>query len=131
VSPGAIVATLLWLAGSAGFAFYTANFGRYNETYGSLGTVVVVMLWLFLSAYAVLLGAELNAELERQTRKDSTAGRPRPLGHRGAYAADTVGETAADVRRRRKETGSDELRGRAAATDGDPVRQDIDLRAGH
>jgi membrane protein len=102
VSAGAVVASLLWLAGSVGFAFYAANFGRYNETYGSLGAIVVVMLWLFLSAFAMLLGAELNAELERQTRKDSTDGRPQPLGRRQAYAADTVGETASEVRQRRK-----------------------------
>ncbi len=130
VSPGAVVATLLWLAGSAGFAFYTANFARYNETYGTLGAIVVVMLWLFLTAYAVLLGAELNAELERQTRKDSTTGQPRPLGQRGAYAADTVGETAAEVRGRRERTGSDEVRGREAERERDATPEEIDLRAG-
>jgi membrane protein len=65
ISPGAVVATLMWLAGSALFAFYTANFGKYNETYGSLGAIVVVMLWLFISALAVIIGAELNAVLER------------------------------------------------------------------
>ena len=79
VSPGAIVATVLWLVGSALFAFYTANFGKYNETYGSLGAVVVMMLWLYISALAVLFGAELNAELE-------TADRPRH--HQGTGAAD-------------------------------------------
>jgi membrane protein len=130
VSPGAVVASLLWLAGSAAFSFYAANFGRYNETYGSLGAVVVVMLWLFLTAYAVLLGAELNAELERQTRKDSTTGRPQPLGRRHAYAADTVGETAADVRRRLQETGSDELRGEAGSTDDARTGEELDLRTG-
>ena len=98
VSPGAIVATILWLAGSALFAFYTANFGKYNETYGSLGAVVVMMLWLYISALAVLLGAELNAELEKQTVRDTTDGPPQPMGQRGAVAADTVGPTAEEMR---------------------------------
>ena len=98
VSPGAIAATALWLAGSALFAVYTANFGKYNETYGSLGAVVVVMLWLYISALAVIFGAELNAELERQTRKDTTVGPARQMGHRDAVAADTLGPTADEVR---------------------------------
>lgn len=97
-SAGAIVATLVWLAASIGFSIYTANFGKYNETYGALGAVVVVMLWLYIGAFAVIAGAELNGELERQTARDTTRGRPEPLGDRDAYAADTVGETAKDVR---------------------------------
>lgn len=97
-SPGAAVATALWLVGSALFAVYTANFARYNETYGSLGAVVVLMLWLFLTSACVILGAELNAETERQTRRDTTEGPERPLGERGAQAADTVGATAEEVR---------------------------------
>src|SRR5918997_117311 len=72
-----------------------ANFGNYNETYGALGAIVVVMLWLFISAYVVIVGAELNAELERQTAVDSTTGPSRPLGERAAYAADTVGPSTA------------------------------------
>jgi membrane protein len=103
VSPGAVVATVLWLIASIGFSVYTANFGKYNETYGSLGAIVVVMLWLFISAFAVIFGAELNAEIERQTAKDTTDGRPQPMGRRDAYAADTVGETAEEVRARRPE----------------------------
>jgi membrane protein len=98
VSPGAVFATVLWLIGSVGFAIYTANFGKYNETYGSLGAIVVVMLWLFITALAVLLGAELNAELERQTRKDTTKGQPRAMGERQATAADTLGPTADEIR---------------------------------
>ncbi len=89
-SPGAIVATIGFIVTSLLFSLYTANFGRYNETYGTLGAIVVVMLWLYLTALMVILGAELNAELERQTRRDSTVGPPQPLGERGAYAADTV-----------------------------------------
>ena len=89
---GAIVATVLWLVGSAHFSLYVSNYGRYNETFGSVAAVVVLMMWFYLSAYFVLLGGELNAELERQTELDTTRGRPKPIGRRGAYVADTVGE---------------------------------------
>jgi membrane protein len=92
VSVGAVLATLLWLVGSAGFSVYVANFGNYNETYGSLGAIVVVMLWLFITAFCMILGAEINAESERQTRRDTTAGEPAPMGARDAHAADTLGE---------------------------------------
>lgn len=90
VSPGALVAALLLGLGSFGFAFYVDNFGSYGETYGPLGAIVVLLLWLYLAAYLIVLGAELDAELERQTAKDTTHGSPDPLGRRGAYAADTV-----------------------------------------
>lgn len=92
-SPGALVATVLWVVGSIVFSIYTANFGKYNETYGALGAVVITMLWLFLTAFVVIGGAELNCETERQTTADSTDGRPRPLGDRHAYAADTIGDS--------------------------------------
>ena len=80
---------------SIGFSLYTANFGNYNETYGTLGAIVVVMLWLYITAYVVILGAEINCELERQTLADTTRGPARPLGERGAYAADTLGPSTA------------------------------------
>jgi membrane protein len=64
VTPGTVVATLVWLVASAGFAFYTANFSRYSRTYGSLASIVVVLLWLYLSAFAVLLGAEVDGAIE-------------------------------------------------------------------
>jgi membrane protein len=99
-SAGAIVATVLWIAASAAFSLYTANFAKYNETYGSLGAVVVMMLWLFLTAFVVMVGAELNAELERQTRADTTSGKERPIGARDAFAADTVGPSADELKRR-------------------------------
>ncbi|WP_375390485.1 YihY/virulence factor BrkB family protein [uncultured Sphingomonas sp.] len=90
LSPGSIGATLAWLAATAGFGLYVANFGSYDATYGSLGAVVVLLTWLYLSAYILLLGAEVNCELERQTAKDTTVGAAAPLGTRGAHAADTV-----------------------------------------
>jgi membrane protein len=90
---GAALATLLWIIGSLAFSFFVSNFGSYNETYGSIGAIMVLLLWFFLSAYAVLLGAELDAELEHQTRLDSTVGERRPMGERGAYVADTLGES--------------------------------------
>jgi membrane protein len=91
-SPGALAATAVWLIGSAGFSLYIASFGQFNETYGSVGAAAVLLLWFNLSSYVVLMGAELNAEIERQTARDSTTGHPEPLGRRGASAADTVGE---------------------------------------
>lgn len=90
VSSGAVAATITWLAASILFSVYTSQFGSYNETYGSLGAVVILMLWLFLSAFVVLAGAEVNCEVERQTSADSTTGPERPIGVRGAHAADTV-----------------------------------------
>ena len=93
ISPGAAVATLLWVIGSIVFSVYVTHFGSYNKTYGSLGAIIVLLTWLWLSAYVVLFGAEINAELERQTRADTTEGRPQPMGQRGATAADTLGES--------------------------------------
>jgi membrane protein len=92
VTPGAVGATVLWIIGSLLFSWYVSNFGSYNETYGSIAAVVVLMLWFWVSALIVLLGAEWNAETEHQTEHDTTTGRERPLGERGAYVADTVGE---------------------------------------
>lgn len=88
LAPGAIAAVVLWLAASAGFAWYVSSFGSYNETYGTMAGVIVLLLWLFLSSFSILVGAELNAEAERQTREDTTVGTPTPMGHRGAQAAD-------------------------------------------
>ena len=81
----------LWLAASALFSFYAANFGNFNETYGSLGAVIGFMTWMWISAIVVLLGAELDAEMEHQTARDTTTGSPEPLGNRGAQMADSVG----------------------------------------
>ena len=101
VSWGAVAATVLWVVGSALFSLYVSNFGNYNATYGSLAAIVILITWLLLGAFSILLGAEINAELERQTVEDTTAEEPQPMGRRGAYAADTVGETADEANRRR------------------------------
>lgn len=93
---GAVIATVLWLIGSAGFTLYVNNFGKFGETYGSFAGIIVLMLWLFLTAFIILLGAEINAEMERQTRKDTTVGDPEPMGMRGADPADTTPEQARD-----------------------------------
>ncbi len=92
VSPGAIIATVLWLLGSIAFTVYVTHFNSYDKTYGALGGVVVMLTWLYLSAFVALLGAVINAQSERQTQQDSTTGQPKPMGARQAYAADTVGE---------------------------------------
>ena len=90
ITPGTLFAAIGWLLLTFGFGFYVAHFGNYNKTYGSLATVVILITWLYLSAYVFLFGAELNSELEHQTAKDTTRAGGRPLGQRGAWAADHV-----------------------------------------
>jgi membrane protein len=88
---GSAFAAIAWIVGSLLFSWYAANFGSYNQTYGSLGAVVGLMLWLWLSMIVILVGAELDAEMEHQTARDTTPGPPKPLGARGATMADRVG----------------------------------------
>ena len=90
LTPGSAFAAIGWGVLTAAFGIYVANFGNYNATYGSLGAVVVLLTWLYLSALVLLLGAELNSELEHQTARDTTRGPERPLGQRGAQMADRV-----------------------------------------
>ncbi len=90
---GSIFATVVWLVTSMGFSFYLQNFADYNATYGSLGAAMGFMLWIWLSAVILIVGAELNAEMEHQTARDSTTGDPQPMGERGATVADTLGKT--------------------------------------
>ncbi|MCK1642184.1 YihY/virulence factor BrkB family protein [Bradyrhizobium sp. 157] len=92
LSVGSVVATLTWLAGSALLSFYLANYANYDATYGSLGAAIGLMMWMWMSTIVVLLGAELNAEIEHQTAADSTEDGNKPLGQRGAKMADTIGE---------------------------------------
>jgi membrane protein len=95
VSWGSGIAALLWVLATIGFAIYANFFGNYNKTYGALAGVIILMFWLFLSALVVLVGAELNTEMELQTAKDTTAGPTRPMGEREAHAADHVAESPA------------------------------------
>jgi membrane protein len=95
VSVGSVFAAVTWVAGSAAFSYYLSHFANYDATYGSLGAVIGLMMWMWLSAIVILVGAEINAEIEHQTARDSTIGREKPLGARGAAMADTVGEAKA------------------------------------
>jgi membrane protein len=95
ISWGSALAALLWLAASVLFSWYTANFGSYNKTYGSLGAVIGFMTWMWISAIVVLIGAEIDAEMEHQTARDTTTGGPKPMGARGAQVADTLGAARA------------------------------------
>jgi membrane protein len=91
ISWGSVLGVLVWVVGSLAFSIYVSNFGNFNETYGSLGAVIILLLWFWLSAFSVLLGGELNSEMEHQTEYDTTVGEPEPMGGRGAYMADTRG----------------------------------------
>jgi membrane protein len=94
ISPGSVLAAVVWLAASLLFSWYTEKFGSYNETYGSLGAAIGFMTWLWISNIVILVGAKVNAETEHQTARDSTEGKPNPLGQRGAEMADTVGHAS-------------------------------------
>jgi membrane protein len=102
VTPGALVAAVLWLLGSAAFSLYVSKFASYDKTYGPLGAVVVFLMWLYISALTVLIGAEVNSELERQTKRDTTEGPEKPMGGRRANAADTLGPSREELRPARK-----------------------------
>jgi len=97
-SVGALVAAALWVLGSLAFSLYVNNFGSYNKTYGTLAGVVILLLWLYLTSYIILLGAEINAESEKQTKHDTTTGPSAPMGERGAEAADTLADPPEPVR---------------------------------
>ena len=90
ITPGSLFAAVALLLLTIAFGFYVSRFTNYSRSYGSLGAVVALLTWMYLTAYAFIFGAELNSEIEHQTAKDSTTGRPRPLGERGAWAADNV-----------------------------------------
>jgi membrane protein len=91
VTWGSVTAATLWLVSSVLFSLYVRNFGSYGRTYGALGGVIVLIMWFYLQGYAIVLGAEFNAETEHQTAVDTTRGPPAPMGERGAYMADTLG----------------------------------------
>jgi len=94
VTWGSSIAATVWILGSLGFAAYVQNFGSYGKTYGALGGVIVLLMWFYLMGFTIVLGAEINAEMEHQTAVDTTEGPPAPMGQRGAYVADTLGRTA-------------------------------------
>lgn len=91
VTPGAVIATALWLGGSVLFSVFVRNFGSFQPTYGAIAGVVILLLYIWMTAFVVLLGALLNAEMEHQSRRDTTRGRVRPMGQRDAEMADTLG----------------------------------------
>lgn len=92
LTPGATIACVLWVLGSFGFSLYVRSFGTYNETFGALAGVIVLLTWMWISAFIVLVGALLDAEVEAQTARDSTVGEDKPMGERGAVKADELGE---------------------------------------
>jgi membrane protein len=103
VSVGAGIATVLWLVASLGFSLYVSNFGSYDKTYGALAGIVVLLFWLWITSYAILLGAEINAESEQQTVADTTKGAPQPIGQRDAVKADSLPtEGGEDAQKSRK-----------------------------
>ena len=100
VSVGSVVATAVWLVGSVGFSIYVDTFGRYSRTYGAVAGVAVLMLWMWITALIVLVGAEINAEAEQQTIRDTTVGEPQPMGERNAVKADSWPDTVHTERKR-------------------------------
>lgn len=97
VTLGSGISATLWIIASALFALYVTKFGSYGKTYGPLGDFVVLLMWFYLSSFIVVLGAEINSEAERQTKKDTTVRGGAPMGARGAFAADTVGPAAGET----------------------------------
>jgi membrane protein len=97
ITPGAALAIAVIVVASGLFTWYVASFGSFDATYGSLGAIFGFMTWLWIAAIIVIVGAEVNSEIEHQTRRDTTTGRPRPMGERGAVMANTIGPTFADA----------------------------------
>jgi membrane protein len=94
VTWGSAIATLVWLCASIGYSVYLQSFADYQATYGSLGALIGFLLWVWLSVLILVVGAELNAEMELQTRRDTTTPPEQAMGARGAFVADTVGAGA-------------------------------------
>lgn len=115
LAPGSLLATLLWITVSFGFSLYVAYVSNYSATYGSLSAFVVFLMWLYLSAYGVLLGALVNAEIERQTFCDTTVGPSRPAGQRGAVLADLIDDAVPALKDLQRRKSRSAARARAAA----------------
>ena len=114
ITPGAVLAMVIILMTSGLFTWYVASFGSYDATYGSLGAIFGFMTWLWIAAIIVIVGAELNSEIEHQTERDTTTGRPRPMGDRGAVMADTIGDAYGDAFRHPPSAQASQRRARAA-----------------
>jgi membrane protein len=123
ISPGSVIATLVWLVATAGFGFYVANFGNYNATYGSLGAVIVFLTWIYLTAYILLMGAELNAETERQTDKDTREKGGGGSRKKSKGSGGSAGESSPAEELRRKERERRGWEG-GSASEGDPPPSD-------
>jgi len=128
ITPGSLFTAITWLLLTLGFAYYVTSVADYNATYGSLGAVIALLTWMYLSAYVFVIGAELNSEIEHQTAKDSTTGAPRPMGERGAWSADHVArgnDPEEQVKQANKDAPSLGDAGPPVPTDEpDPARQD-------
>ena len=127
VTWGSAIAATLWILMSALFAWYVGSFASYGKTYGALGGVIALLMWFYLSSLIVVIGAEINSEMERQTVRDTTEGPEAPLGERGAYAADTVGPTAdrtptASEKEKSKPAPAISERGRSSSPSGNERR---------
>lgn len=96
LSTGAFFAVASWAVISIAFSYYVANFGNYNQVYGSIGAVIAMLIWLWISSFLILVGAALNAQIELRTRPDTTVGRAMPMGERGAFMADNLVEVGKD-----------------------------------
>jgi membrane protein len=112
VSVGALVATVIWLIASIGFSIYTSTLGNYAKTYGAIAGIVILLFWLWLTAYAILLGAEINAEAEQQTIRDTTRGPEEPLGSRDAVKADSLPPDKPEMADAERDTGRDQSLGK-------------------
>jgi membrane protein len=128
ITPGSMFTAITWLLLTLAFGYYVTNVADYNATYGSLGAVIALLTWMYLSAYVFVIGAELNSEIEHQTAKDSTTGDPQPLGERGAWSADHVAANVGaeeQVKREKKDAPSIGDAGPPVPTDEpDPARCD-------
>lgn len=127
VSVGAIAATLLWVLGTGAFSLYVQNFDDYTETYGALGGVIILLTWMWLSAFIVLSGAELNAEIEQQTSEDTTTGAPEPMGERDAVKADTPPPGKSEQPLRNKRSGDRDINTANASSGTSPTSPGADL----
>ena len=126
LTPGSLFSAIGWLVVTAGFGIYLTRFANYDATYGSLGAVVALLTWIYLSAYVFLFGGELNSEVEHQTALDTTDGADQPLGGRGAWSADHVARSAGD-----RSGGSSPLSDKPAVTERTPPRTDVEPAREH